>query len=59
MKPDRAMIRSHLPSLGLLLVRLPVDVLDLPRPVIRNGRFHAAVHGPQGEPQLLVGRVVR
>lgn len=41
------------------VVRLPVDILELPRPVICNGRFHAAVHGPQGEPQRLVGRVVR
>ncbi len=38
--------------------RLPAVILDLPRPVIRNGRFHAAVEGPDGEPQLLVGRVV-
>lgn len=40
-------------------VQLPGAVLDLPRPVIRNNRFHAAVEGPAGEPQLLVATVRR
>ena len=42
----------------LATARLPAVILDLPRPVIRNGRFHAVVEGPDGEPQVLVGRVV-
>ncbi len=39
------------------VVSLPAPVLDQPAPIIRNGRFHAAIEGPMGEPQLLVGQV--
>jgi hypothetical protein len=39
-------------------VPLPAPVLGTPLPVIRNGRFHAVVEGPLGEPQLLVGSLI-
>ncbi|HEX7051192.1 MAG TPA: hypothetical protein VF188_13375 [Longimicrobiales bacterium] len=39
-------------------VELPVPVLDLPLPVIRDGRLYVAVEGEQGAPQVFVGRIV-
>lgn len=43
----------------LSAVGLPTPVRDTPRPIIRRDRFLAAVEGALGEPQLLLGRVVR
>jgi hypothetical protein len=38
---------------------LPEPISDLPLPVIRDDRIYAVVEGELGEPQVVVGRIVR